>query len=98
MLRSKELIEDRLRVACEHFSYPFGAGSPQAEAVARKIFRSAALLWRTNRRGRLDPYRLGRTPILRSDGRLFFRAKVQGRLDGEAWVYRAFGRGPWRHM
>jgi peptidoglycan/xylan/chitin deacetylase (PgdA/CDA1 family) len=96
MGRSKELIEDRLGIACRHFAYPFAVGSPAADQVARRLFDSAALdAWRTNRRGHVDPYRLGRTPVLRSDGQLFFRAKVRGLLDREALAYRALGRGPW---
>jgi peptidoglycan/xylan/chitin deacetylase (PgdA/CDA1 family) len=95
--RSKELIEDRLGVACRHFAYPWAVGSAAAERAVRRTFDTAALdAWHTNRRDALDPWRLGRTPILRSDGLVFFRAKVQGRLDGEALVYRALGRGPWR--
>lgn len=97
MRRSKGLIEDRLGVECRHFAYPFAAGSPEADRAARRHFRTAALhAWRTNREGRVEPYALGRTPILRSDGQRFFRAKVRGLLDGEAWVYRALRRGPWR--
>jgi peptidoglycan/xylan/chitin deacetylase (PgdA/CDA1 family) len=96
MIRSKELIEDRLGVACRHFAYPWAVGSPAADRVARTVFDSAAWdAWKTNRRGHLDPHRLGRTPILRSDGAAFFRAKVRGWLDGEALVYRALRRGPW---
>jgi hypothetical protein len=95
--RSKELIEDRLGVACRHFAYPWAVGSPAADRLVRPMFDTAALdAWRTNRRGALDPWRLGRTPVLRSDGLTFFRAKVRGRLDGEALLYRALGRGPWR--
>jgi peptidoglycan/xylan/chitin deacetylase (PgdA/CDA1 family) len=94
---SKELIEDRLGVACRHFAYPWAVGSAAADRAVRRLFDTAALdAWRTNRRDAIDPWRLGRTPILRSDGLAFFRAKVQGRLDGEALVYRALGRGPWR--
>jgi peptidoglycan/xylan/chitin deacetylase (PgdA/CDA1 family) len=97
MKRSKELIEDRLGMACRHFAYPFAIGSLEADRVARRLFESAAVdAWRTNRRGRIDPHRLGRTPVLRSDGWRFFRAKVAGMLDGEALAYRALGRGPWR--
>lgn len=93
---SKELIEERLGVACRHFAYPWAIGSPAADRAARRLFVSAALdAWRTNRRGKLDPYRLGRTPVLRSDGVAFFRAKVAGFMDGEALLYRALGRGPW---
>jgi peptidoglycan/xylan/chitin deacetylase (PgdA/CDA1 family) len=96
MARSKRLVEDRLGVACRHFAYPWAVGSPTADRVARELFDSAALdAWRTNRAGAIDPWRLGRVPILASDGFAFFRAKVKGRLDGEALAYRALGRGPW---
>ena len=96
MSRSRELIEDRLGVPCRHFAYPYAMGSPAADRVARRLFKTAAVdAWRTNRRGRTDPHRLGRTPILRSDGTTFFRAKVKGLLDHEASLYRALGRGPW---
>ena len=96
MRRSKDLIENRLGVACRHFAYPWAVGSAPADRVARRLFDSAALdAWRTNRRGRLDPYRLGRTPVLRSDGVVLFRAKARGVLDGEAALYRLARRGPW---
>jgi peptidoglycan/xylan/chitin deacetylase (PgdA/CDA1 family) len=96
MRRSKELIEDRLGAQCRHFAYPWAVGSPTAARVARELFGSAALhAWRTNRAGRLDPYELGRTPVLRSDGRFFFEQKVRGRLDGESLAYRVLRRGPW---
>lgn len=96
MRRSKELIEDRIQEPCRHFAYPWGVGSAGADRAARRHFETAALDgWRTNRRGRVDRHRLGRTPILRSDGPLFFRAKTRGLLDSEAIVYRALGRGPW---
>ncbi|HEX9890534.1 MAG TPA: polysaccharide deacetylase family protein, partial [Actinomycetota bacterium] len=68
----------------------------EADRAARDLFRTAALsAWRTNRRGRTDLHRLGRTPVLRSDGPRFFRAKVRGMLDGEALAYRVLRRGPW---
>ena len=96
MRRSKELIEDRLQTPCEHFAYPWAVGGSAADRAARRLFRTAALdAWRTNRMGRIDAYRLGRVPILRSDGRFFFRRKVRGELDSEAWLYRALRRGPW---
>jgi peptidoglycan/xylan/chitin deacetylase (PgdA/CDA1 family) len=96
MARCQELIEDRLGSACRHFAYPWSVASPAAERVARRLFDTAALhAWRTNRAGSIDPWRLGRVPVLRSDGLAFFRAKVQGRLDGEALAYRLLGRGPW---
>jgi peptidoglycan/xylan/chitin deacetylase (PgdA/CDA1 family) len=96
MRRSKELIEDRLGVACRHFAYPWGVGSAASDATARRHFETAAIDgWRTNRWGAIDPHRLGRTPILRSDGTLFFRFKVKGMLDSERHLYRLARRGPW---
>jgi hypothetical protein len=96
MRRCKELIEDKLGVECRHFSYPWSLASPAAESVARSLFSTAALPWETNRGPEIDPHRVGRTPVLKSDGTLFFRAKVAGKLDGEALVYRILRRGPWR--
>jgi peptidoglycan/xylan/chitin deacetylase (PgdA/CDA1 family) len=97
MRRSQELIEDRLGVACRHFAYPWAVGSDAADRAARRRFDSAALgSWKTNRAGRVDPHRLGRTPVLRSDGEAFFGARVHGMLDGEAVAYRLLRRGPWR--
>jgi peptidoglycan/xylan/chitin deacetylase (PgdA/CDA1 family)/O-antigen ligase len=97
MRRCKELIEDRLGRPCRHFAYPWAVGSAAADRVARRMFDSAALeAWRVNRRGRIDRHRLGRTPVLRGDGSLFFRAKTRGMLDGERIAYRILRRGPWR--
>jgi hypothetical protein len=96
MRRSKELVEDRLGVACRHFAYPWSVASGEAEEVAKELFSTAALGWETNRLGSIDFYRVGRTPVLRSDGAFFFKAKLAGRLDGEARVYKALRRGPWR--
>jgi peptidoglycan/xylan/chitin deacetylase (PgdA/CDA1 family) len=97
MRKSKGLIEDRLQVECRHFAYPWAVASPPADRVARRLFHTAALdAWRTNRRRRLDLHRLGRTPVLRNDRGALFRAKSRGLLDGEALLYRALGRGPWR--
>ena len=98
MRRCKDLIEDRLGVACRHFAYPWAVAGPAADQAARRLFDSAALGWQTNRAGRLDPHRLGRTPVLRNDGLAFFRAKVHGMLDGEAFAYRVLRRGPWRRQ
>jgi peptidoglycan/xylan/chitin deacetylase (PgdA/CDA1 family) len=96
--RSKGLIEDNLQVPCRHFAYPWGVGSAGADRAARELFDTAALdAWKTNRRGRIDPHRLGRTPVLRSDGDgWLFRAKTRGLLDQEALAYRLMRRGPWR--
>jgi peptidoglycan/xylan/chitin deacetylase (PgdA/CDA1 family) len=99
MRRSKELIEHHLQIPCRHFAYPWGVGAEGPDRAARSLFESAAIgSWRTNRRGRIDPFRLGRTPILRSDGSFFFRAKTLGVLDAEGLAYRLLRRGPWARM
>jgi peptidoglycan/xylan/chitin deacetylase (PgdA/CDA1 family) len=96
MRRSAELVEDRLGTPCSHFAFPWGKASPAAERAARRRFATAALeAWKTNRGGRIDPHRLGRTPVMRSDGGFFFRAKARGQLDAERLAYRALRRGPW---
>lgn len=83
MARSKGLIEEHLQVPCRHFAYPWGVASAGADLAVRRLFDTAALdAWKTNRRGRIDPHRLGRTPVLRSDGDgVLFRAKTRGLLD-----------------
>ena len=82
MRRSKEMIEGRLGMTCRHFAYPFCVSSRDADLAARRLFDTAATdAWRTNRQGRIDPYQLGRTPVLRSDGTFFFRAKARGQLE-----------------
>lgn len=96
MKTSKRLIEDHLGVECRHFAYPWSYSSPGSERAARGIFVSAALNWNTNRGGRYDFHELGRTPVLRSDSALFFKAKVEGTLDAEALLYRVARRGPWK--
>lgn len=96
MRRSKEVIEDELGAPCHHFAFPWAVASPAAVRAARRLFRTAALhAWRTNTPETADLHRLGRVPVLRSDGLLFFRAKARGMLNGEAVAYRALRRGPW---
>jgi peptidoglycan/xylan/chitin deacetylase (PgdA/CDA1 family) len=97
MRMSKELVEERLGVVCRHFAYPWSVSSEGARRAARHLFDTSALdSWKTNRRGAIDRHRLGRMPILRSDGTVFFRAKTLGLLDHEAFAYRLARRGPWR--
>lgn len=99
MARSQHMIEDRLGVACRHFAYPFTRWSTGAANAARQLFDSAAARsWVTNRRGRIDPYRLGRTPVTRTDTGKLFAARARGMLDAEAVLYWMLGRGPWKQI
>ncbi len=92
--RSVELIADRLGVVAHDFAYPKAIPpGPAAEVVVRQRFRSAALAGgRVNRVGRVDPLRLARTPVLRSDSHTDFAARAAGgmRLEG---VVRAAAAG-----
>lgn len=80
--RSIGLIEDRLGVVCSHFAYPKALlGSPAAEQEVRRRFRTAAIAGtRPNPYGRIDPYRLRRSPIQVGDGMRWFRRKAAGGL------------------
>lgn len=80
--RSIDLIGARLGKAPLDFAYPkaLGArGAREREVMVR--FRSAALAGtRPNLIGATNVHRLARSPIQRSDGMRFFRAKVAGGL------------------
>ncbi len=90
--RSKELIEDRTGRACVDFAYPHAVTSPEAEAAVRRTYDTATIAgWKKNRAGRIDPYRITRTPVTRADGPVFFKAKVGGRMEPEAWLYKLGG-------
>lgn len=91
--RSKELIEDRVGRACSHFAYPHAVGSASAEAIVRRYYDSAAVAgWAKNHHEAFDPYRIMRIPITRLDGKVFFRAKIDGRMGAEAALYRLAGK------
>ena len=84
--RSVELISERLGVVARDFAYPKAIPpGPAAEVVVRQRFRSATLAGgRVNRVGRVDPLRLARTPVQRSDSAEVFAARAGGgmRLEG----------------
>jgi hypothetical protein len=81
-------------VRAAHFAYPKAVlGSPQAEALVRTRFRSAALAGtRVNRYGHTDPHRLARTPVQASDGFEWFRRKADGGMRLEDDLRRAVNR------
>jgi len=83
--QSIEVIADLLGSPPKHFAYPKAVdGSSEANEQIRRRFQSAALGGgRSNAIG-VDPYRLTRTPIQRSDTRSMFESKIKGgmRLEG----------------
>ncbi len=76
-------IERRLGVTARHFAYTWGVRVPAMEPVLRARFRSAA----TGELGRnlpgVDPIRLRRVPVRRTDPLPFFSAKLHGSLRAE---------------
>lgn len=83
--RSIDLIGNRLGRQARHFAYPKAiAPSPEAEAVVRRHFDSAALAGtRPNPYHDTDVHRLWRSPIQQSDGMRWFRAKADGGMGLE---------------
>jgi hypothetical protein len=92
--RSRGLVADRLGCACDHFAYPKAvAGTPEAAAAVRARFRTAALGGtRANPYGRTDPFRIARSPVLVSDGDMWFRRKLAGGMAFEDSLRRAINR------
>ncbi|MFB6892281.1 polysaccharide deacetylase family protein [Kitasatospora sp. NPDC056327] len=81
-------VEEYLGVRPCHYAYTWGVPVPHLEPALRARFRTAA----TGEIGRntpgVDPVRLRRVPVHRSDPIDFFRAKLHGRLIPE----RAYAR------
>lgn len=78
-----ERIKSELGVTPAHFTYPWGVAVPSMEGQLRERFRSAS----TGELGRnfpgVDPMRLRRVPVRRTDPGRFFAAKLFGRLGPE---------------
>ncbi|WP_406087550.1 polysaccharide deacetylase family protein [Kitasatospora purpeofusca] len=81
-------VEEQLGVRPSHYAYTWGVPVPHMEPALRARFRTAA----TGEVGRntpgVDPVRLRRVPVRRTDPIDFFRAKLHGRLIPE----RAYAR------
>lgn len=70
-----------------HFAYPWGKTSADARSIIGSVYRTAAIGGtRKNRWDATDLMRLYRVPVQRSDGRAFFRLKVESYLWSEDWV------------
>ncbi|MBV1879657.1 MAG: polysaccharide deacetylase family protein [Pseudomonadales bacterium] len=76
-----DLFETYLGCRPKHFSYPRGAWNLSCEKLVRQYYASVALVggggFLTDC---LDPFRLPRVPVLRSDGLAWFRYRLMGRL------------------
>ncbi len=84
---SNRLIALRVGVPPIHFAYPWGRTSAASRTVVSRTYRTAAVGGtRKNPYASLDLSALRRVPVQRSDGRVFFKLKVESYLQGEDWV------------
>ena len=78
-----QVVREQVGVEPRHFAYPWGVVAPAMEEQVAGRFRSAV----TGRVGRndagVDPWRLDRVPVRRTDPPPFFRAKLTGALGPE---------------
>lgn len=78
-----EAIETNLTVTPRHFTYPWGIPVPSMEGALRARFRSASTGVLGRNQPGVDPIRLTRVPVRRSDPDRFFTAKLSGNLAAE---------------
>lgn len=89
---SNELFRDRIGFVPRHFAYPRALWSEQAESVIRELYDSAVVGGGKKAfPDRFNPLRIPRVPVRRSDGWIFFLAKLKGYLFSEEAFYE-----PWR--
>ncbi len=95
---AKELIEDRLGVAADHFAYPKGVfGGEAVEGVVGEFHTTAALAdGAVNTPDDWAPLRLDRIPVQASDGMRYFEAKVDGGMRLEGMMRQALNRVRYR--
>lgn len=82
------LFQRRLGIRPLHFAYPRGVASANVRKQVARYYESAVVGGgsRAMIEG-FDRYRIPRIPIRRSDGWLFFRAKMHGWLQAEEPMY-----------
>ncbi|MGH8924761.1 MAG: polysaccharide deacetylase family protein [Acidimicrobiia bacterium] len=85
---SDELIRSRLGVDPHHFAYPWGYWSAIADPHIRKRYETATVGAGPPLTEASDHYTLSRIPIQLSDGRFFFRRKLEKGLRLEEAVRR----------
>ena len=81
-------IEQHLGVVPRHFAFTWGVPVPRMEGAIRSRFRSAAAGSLGRNLPGVDPVRLRRVPVRRTDPERFFQAKLSGGLGPE----RAYAR------
>lgn len=88
VVTSNELIHRRLGVTPEHFTYPWGHWSQDAESVLADHYRSVTIGAPRITRIPANHLRLPRVPIQLADGFRFFPARLAGGLRAEECVRR----------
>jgi len=93
---SKKLLEDKLGRPVRHFAYPRGIYTRAGEEMIRRYYDTAVLISngiRVNKKCSTEHiHTLKRIPVLRSDGRLLFAARLKGWLVAEEYIKRVLGR------
>lgn len=83
-----ELFQKYLGMMPTHFAYPKAIWNADVEHLVAQHYRTAAVAGgHSATQKTFNPYRIPRLPIRRSDGWLFFLAKVRGWLDTEERLY-----------
>lgn len=78
---SHKLFEENLGFIPAHFAYPRGAWSPTCRNLLKKYYRSIVLVGGGGISFEsFDCMSIPRVPVLRSDGELWFKYRVTGRL------------------
>jgi hypothetical protein len=96
---SDRLIGERLGISPNHFCYPYGFWSKDADTVVRSRYRSATLGAGPPLTADIDPFLLPRVPVQLADNRFFFVRKMRSGMVSEEWVrrringYRGVDRG-----
>jgi peptidoglycan/xylan/chitin deacetylase (PgdA/CDA1 family) len=74
---SNEIIAQRTGAKPDHFTYPWGYWTEQADKVMKRYYRSATIGGCETTRF-ASPYAIPRLPIQLSDGWTFFRSRLHG--------------------
>jgi peptidoglycan/xylan/chitin deacetylase (PgdA/CDA1 family) len=91
--RSQELFRERLGFEPVHFAYPRAVRGAAADRVVRARYATAVVGGgRRATPSGIDTHAIPRVPVRRSDGWVYFREKIAGRLAGEERLYATLRR------
>ena len=88
LVKPLEIFHERLDIKVQHFAYPKALWNQKVEALVNQHYATAVICGEQKATPRhFKPYRIPRIPIRRSDGWLFFLAKIRSWLEGEEALY-----------